>query len=63
MAKQTETPPPNEPEKISIFERHRIKYALVNRMFRALKDAPDDAMRNEMIAEVSSLTKLIGANG
>ena len=46
---------------MSIFDRHTKKSALVNRVFRALKDATDDDMRRDIIREVSSLAGLIGA--
>ena len=44
-----------------LFDRHRLKVNLMNRVMRALRDCPDDEMRLEMLKELSSMTKLIGA--
>ena len=46
---------------LDLFGRHRMKANLMNRVMRALRDCPDDEMRLEMLKELSSMTKLIGA--
>lgn len=51
--------PPEKPVPLSIMEYHRIKSALTNRIFRALKDAPDDAMRKAILADVSQMNALM----
>ena len=48
-------PPPD------MFLRQRLKTNLMNRVMRALKEASDDDMRRDIIAEVAALHKLIGA--
>ena len=48
-------------DSLDIFDRQRIKTNLMNRVMRALRDCPDDAMRLEMLTELASMTKLIGA--
>lgn len=53
MAKETETAA-TEPAKPDIFARHSIKTTLLNRIMRALKDAPDDEMRRQIIQEVAA---------
>ena len=58
MAKQNDEP---VKDSLDIFDRQRLKTTLMNRVMRALRDCPDDAMRIEMLKEISSMTKLIGA--
>ncbi len=42
---------------MDIFEYARVKSNLVNRILRALKDAPTDDMRTAIIAEVATFNK------
>ena len=46
---------------LDMFARHRLKVNLMNRVLRALRDCPDDEMRLEMLKEIGSMTRLIGA--
>lgn len=48
---------PNPP--LDLFERHKLKAALTNRIMRALKDAHDDEMRKAILAEVSQMNELM----
>jgi len=59
MAKTNEPEAPPSAAPVDIFERQKLKASLTNRVFRALKEATDDEMRKQIIAEVASLTKLI----
>lgn len=59
MAKAND-PPANDPAKpMTIFERHKLKSALINRIMRSLKDAADDEMRKAILAEVSQMNELM----
>jgi len=58
VAAKTETADPNTPAKpLSIFDRHSAKTNLMNRIMRALKDAPDDETRQALIDEVAAFNK------
>ena len=57
----TWTPVSDKAPPLDIFDRQRIKTNLMGRVMRALRDCPDDAMRLEMLKELSSMTRLIGA--
>lgn len=50
-------PEPQADKPQTIFDLHRIKSALINRVMRALKDAPTDEMRKAIIAEVADLNR------
>lgn len=56
MASKPETTP-SEP--LSMFERVKLKNKLVGRVMRALKDAPDDDLRLQIINEVAALAALV----
>ena len=49
--------------KMSMFERVKLKNNLIGRVMRALKDAPDDDMRLQIIQEVASLAILVPKQG
>lgn len=60
-SKQPETGPVEPPKPLTIFERHKIKSALTNRIMRALKEAADDDMRKAILADVSQMNALMQA--